>query len=129
MWKEIKAGILNSPEWFFKGDIGICEEQKVNVGESFEGGWLVGIKDSPGRYNLLPLSNDKYRLEEGVIKGEIKSNELTFEKKVQGWEDIKIRGIFLVEKPGVHSTSFRMYDPKGKEVVGRGYLYKRVIAN
>lgn len=127
-WKEIIADAFNKPEWLFKGDIGICEDQKIAVEEKTDGGWLVGVKGISGRYTLTPIPVDGYHQEKDVIKGEICSTDLEFIKTRKGWEDVKIEGEFWVNRPGTHSTSFDMHDPKGREVVGRGHLYKRVIA-
>ncbi len=127
-WKEIFADAFNKPEWLFKSDPKLSENQVIGVGEKTDGSWLVGVKGSPGRYSLTPIPMDEYRQEEGVIKGELHSSDLGFIKTRDGWEDVTIEGQFWADRPGIHSTSFDMHDTKDREVVGRGHLYKRVIA-
>jgi hypothetical protein len=128
MIEKIKTRILGLSEWQLKSDIGIADGSQIDVGKPILGGWDLWVRGRSGRYTLFPIPQNEYKEEKGIIKGEIECSDMSFAKTKSGWETVEVRGSFKVEKPGIHSTSFDIFDPRGKKVIGPGHLYKKVIS-
>lgn len=131
--KRVFARLSRQSRWVFMADLIVGDGAKVKVGQEWMAGWDLLITGPAGIYTVEPVPTDRYHQKTGKIKGEIRlmtyqGNWSLFHKRKDGTQRVKVWCHFMVDRPGTHSTSFIILDPKGRELSGPGFIYKEVVA-